>query len=82
MARNDIDKRPDGTELRYGLDDGLLDEIVAHDVKFFHFEMMGEAQFWMGIELSNGEYWHVNFGAVNVRAKGYSNAVRADGCAP
>ncbi|UYL87912.1 hypothetical protein SEA_MALISHA_83 [Gordonia phage Malisha] len=67
-----IDKRSDGTEFRWYGD--TLDEIVAKDVKHIHFEQMGDAQFWMSLELSNGEYWHANFGASNPRAKGYSFA--------
>lgn len=67
-----IDQRSDGTEFRwYGEE---LDEIVARDVKSLHFELMGDAQVWMLIELSNGEQWHVNAGAANRRAKGYSFA--------
>jgi hypothetical protein len=67
-----VDKRPDGSEFRwYG---EVLDEIVANNVKSIHFEQMGESQFWMSLELSDGEYWHVNFGAVNDKAKGYAHA--------
>lgn len=67
-----IDKRTDGTEFRHYGD--TLDEIVARDVKFLHFEQMGESQFWMSIELANGEQWAVNFGAEDENAKGYSFA--------
>lgn len=67
-----IDKRTDGTEFHHYGD--TLDEIVARDVKFLHFEQMGESQFWMSIELANGEQWAVNFGAEDENAKGYSFA--------
>ncbi|WIC40285.1 hypothetical protein SEA_HOLLIDAY_91 [Gordonia phage Holliday] len=67
-----IDTRSDGTEFRWYGD--VLDEIVAHNVKCIHFEQMGDAQFWMSLELANGEHWHVNFGANNPRVKGYSFA--------
>ena len=72
MSEKRIDKRSDGTEFRWY--DGDLDEIVARNVKCIHFEMMGDAQFWMGLELANGEYWHINGGAINERAKGFCNA--------
>ena len=65
-----IDKRSDGTEFRWE-HEGRLDEIVARGVKCIHFEAMGRSQFWMSLELANGELWHVNFGANNDRAIGY-----------
>lgn len=49
-----------------------LDEFVAKGVDV-HFEAMGPAQFWIGInDPATGRMWHINCGAVNERAKGYS----------
>lgn len=51
---------------------GELDEFVADGVNI-HFEMMDSAQFWMRVEdPASGRSWHLNFGAVNPRARGYS----------
>lgn len=50
----------------------FLDEFVAQGVDV-HFEAMGHSQFWMLITHPDGRRWHLNFGAVNDRAKGYSN---------
>lgn len=63
------DTRSDGTEFRYV--EGRLDEIVAKGVVSFHLEEMDQSQWWIGLELANGESWMVNLGAVNPRAKGY-----------
>lgn len=62
----------DGIEFRW--DGTFLDEIVAKDVAGLHFEAMGAAQFWMILTTRTGEEWHINFGAKNPQAKGYSMA--------
>jgi hypothetical protein len=67
----EIDKR-DGIEFRW--DGSFLDEIIAKDIASLHFEAMGVAQFWMKITTRAGEEWHINFGAKNTQAKGYSFA--------
>lgn len=66
---NDTPPKP---EPRIGLnDDGSLDEFVAHNVSV-HFEVMGDAQFWIGItDPVSGKSWDINCGALNTRAKGY-----------
>ena len=49
-----------------------LDEFIANGVNI-HFEMMGLAQFWMSVtDPHTRRSWHLNFGAVNNRARGYS----------
>jgi hypothetical protein len=49
-----------------------LDQFIAQNVNV-HFEMMGGAQFWIGItDPATGRMWHINCGAVNSRVKGYS----------
>ena len=75
------DTRSDGTQFRYDDDTRqFLDEIIAHDVQCLHLEAMGDAQFWIGLTLANGEYWHINLGARNERAKGYCLAeLQAEG---
>lgn len=47
-----------------------LDEFIANDVHV-HFEVMGDAQFWLMIRAEDGREWHINCGAVNERARGY-----------
>lgn len=74
-----IDTRSDGTQFRY--DDAtrqVLDEIIAHGVQYLHLEAMGDAQWWIGLTLANGEYWHINLGARSERAKGYCFAELQD----
>lgn len=80
MTHTRTDTRSDGTEFRWHGD--TLDEVVARDVKFLHFEQMGDAQFWMSLTLANSEVWHVNCGALNERAKGYANAEMVEGGEP
>jgi hypothetical protein len=49
-----------------------LDEFVAHNVTV-HFEAMGQSQYWIGVhDPATGRMWHINCGAVNHNAKGYS----------
>lgn len=60
------------TAPRIGLnDDGSLDELVSRDVESFHFEAMGDAQFWMVVRCRDGHEYTINCGAVNPRARGY-----------
>lgn len=51
-----------------------MDEFIATDVRCMHLEQMGHAQWWIGVELNNGEFWHVNIGAKNHRVHGYAHA--------
>lgn len=50
----------------------FVDEFIAKGVDI-HFEAMGESQFWIGItDPTSGRMWHINCGAINPRARGYS----------
>ena len=51
----------------------FLDEFVARGVNV-HFEAMGNAQFWIGIDFDDGTMWSINCGAVNPNVKGYAFA--------
>lgn len=52
----------------------FLDEFIADNVDI-HFEAMGHAQFWMMVTCrETGRMWHLNFGAVSTRPKGYAIA--------
>jgi hypothetical protein len=54
-----------------------LDEFIADNVDI-HFEAMGDAQFWMSATCRDtGRMWHLNFGAVSTRVKGYAIATDA-----
>ena len=65
------------TVARWGYhDDGRLDELVARNVRYLHFEDMGDGDWWMAVELANGELWHLNFGTKNPRARTYARAER------
>lgn len=48
--------------------DGQLDEFFAENA-FIHIERMGDASWWIGIDLPDGQHWMINFGTVNRRAK-------------
>lgn len=62
---------------RVRLDEGgMLDDFCAKDVKLVHFEAMDEADWWLSVEMADGQVWHLNFGARNPRAKGYARAER------
>lgn len=54
-------------------EDGRLDEFVAENAAV-HFEAMGECAWALIVDLPNGDTWHVNVGATNVKAKGYALA--------
>lgn len=41
--------------------DGSHDEIVACHPRLLHLEQMDEDAWWMGIEMKDGSYFHVNF---------------------
>lgn len=50
----------------------FLDEFIAENVDI-HFETMSETAFWMSITCrETGRMWHLNCGAINSRARGYS----------
>ena len=53
---------PDGPE---------FDEFIAHDARV-HFEVMGDAQFWLMVTVGERS-WHINCGAKSARAKGYAS---------
>lgn len=56
---------------RAGMEFPFLDEFVAQGVDV-HFEAMGNSHFWMLVSHPDGRRWHLNFGAVNPRDKGFS----------
>lgn len=57
----------------------FLDEFIAENVDI-HFEAMGDAQFWMLVRCRRtGREWHLNFGAVSTRVKGYAMAEEDSG---
>lgn len=65
-------------------DDGTLDDFMARDVAMVHFETLDESRWYATVQLANGEFWQLNFGAVNDRAKGYARAdgpFKSGGCA-
>lgn len=52
----------------------FLDEFIANNVDI-HFEAMSDTTFWMLVRCrETGREWHLNFGAINSRAKGYAMA--------
>jgi hypothetical protein len=55
-------------------DDGVLDEFVAFDVKYVHFEAMSDNTWWIGIAMKDGTEWHIDCGATNPRAKAFAFA--------
>jgi hypothetical protein len=52
--------------------DGELDEVIAYNATV-HIERMDNVAWWIGITLPDGTGVHVNLGAVNQRAKPFSN---------
>lgn len=57
----------------------FLDEFIAYNVDV-HFETMADTAFWLSVRCRDtGREWHINCGAINSRAQGYS---RADRVAP
>lgn len=48
-----------GGEIRYS-DCTTVDEIVAHDVRFVHFEWLDDGLLWCGLTLCDGSILHVN----------------------
>ncbi len=72
MSEQDIDRRSDGTELRYY--GTQLDEIVAHNVKYLHLEQMSDGLWWMGIDLGNGEHIAVTLSSRTGRASVIADA--------
>lgn len=50
----------------------FLDEFIAENVDI-HYEAMGGVSFWMHVRCRDtGREWHLNFGAINSRAKAYA----------
>lgn len=55
-----------------------FDEFIAENCRV-HFEVMGQASWWMQVDLPDGRSWHINVGAMNQRVKSYA---RCDQVAP
>lgn len=54
-----------------------LDEFIATNVDI-HYETMSETEFWLSVTCrETGRVWHINCGALNSRARGYSRVDRA-----
>lgn len=53
-------------------DNGTVDDFSAKNAQLVHFEALGNAQWYLTVELVNGEIWQLHFGAKNARAKGYA----------
>jgi hypothetical protein len=51
-----------------------LDDFMATDVAMVHFEALDQSQWYMTIELKDGQVWQLHFGARNSRAQGYAQA--------
>jgi hypothetical protein len=52
----------------------FLDEFIAQNVDI-HYETMGETTFWLSVRCrETGREWHINCGAINSRARGFSRA--------
>jgi hypothetical protein len=54
--------------------DGTLDDFAAWDVKVVHFEALDQSQWYLTVELDDGQIWQLHFGAKNDRAAGYARA--------
>lgn len=52
-------------------EDGTLDEFVSTNVESVHFEAMNTNQWWVGVQLDDGRYFHIRCGAKNTRAAAY-----------
>lgn len=62
----------DETEFSGHVQFPFLDEFIAKNVDV-HFETMSDTTFWLSVRCrETGREWHLNFGAINSRAKGYS----------
>jgi hypothetical protein len=59
-------------------EDGQLDEFRAEDVKLVHFEATDQSQWYLTVELTDGQVWQLKFGAKNDRAAGYAFAERVE----
>lgn len=58
--------------------DDTLDEFIAQDVQWVHFEALDECRWYANIKLANGQLWTLNFGSVTGRARGYANAEQVE----
>lgn len=45
-----------------------LDELVAHNVKFVHIEVMSDTLIWMGLDLADGSHVRCHFSPRGKRA--------------
>ena len=71
--REPIERWHDGPE-EYGghVQFPFLDEFIAKNVDI-HYEAMSDTTFWMLVTCrETGREWHLNFGAINSRAKGFA----------
>jgi hypothetical protein len=62
----------DRPRVQYDADGKTLDDFMARDVAMVHFEALDEAQWYLTVELGDGQVWQLHFGAKNDRAKGYA----------
>jgi len=53
-----------------------LDDFMATNVSMLHFEALDAAQWYLTVELINGQVWQLHFGAKNPKAHGYARAER------
>jgi hypothetical protein len=59
-------------------DDETLDDFMARDVKWVHFEALDECRWCANIKLANGQLWTLTFGSITGRARGYASAERVE----
>lgn len=59
-------------------DDDTLDDFMARDVEWVHFEALDDCRWYANVQLRNGELWTLNFGSVTGRARGYAHAERIE----
>jgi hypothetical protein len=53
-------------------DDGTVDEFFARDARMVHFKALDQSQWYITLELANGDIWQAHFGASHPEAKGYA----------
>jgi hypothetical protein len=53
-------------------DDGTVDEFFARDVRMVRFKALDQSQWYVTLELANGDIWQAHFGASHPDAKGYA----------
>lgn len=55
-----------------------LDDFMATDVATIHFEANDQSQWYMTVELNDGQVWQLHFGAKNPQAFGYAFVEQID----